>query len=162
VPLVPTGLAANPGDNLVGLSWAAASGATSYNLKRTETHGGAYTTMTNVTTTSCADLGVINGTTYYYVISAVNLGGESPDSNPVAVTPSSTAPVSISLSLSGGALNFSWPPDHIGWRLQVQTNALDAGLGANWFDVPGSVVTNHLSFPVDGNSGSVFYRLIHP
>lgn len=162
IPPTPTGLIANSGDNQVGLSWAVSSGATSYNVKRSVTNGGVYTTMTNVTTTACTDSGMVNGTTYYYVVSAVNIGGESADSTQVGVTPSSTAPVTISLSLSGGALNFSWPPDHIGWRLQVQTNALDAGLGANWFDVPGSVVTNRLSLPVDGNSGSVFYQLIYP
>jgi hypothetical protein len=56
----------------------------------------------------------------------------------------------------------SWPDDHIGWRLQVQTNDLSTGLGTNWFDVPGSTNLNSLLLPVDVNCGSVFYRLVYP
>jgi len=63
--------------------------------------------------------------------------------------------------VSGGTLNFSWPPDHTGWRLQVQTNALNAGLGTNWFDVAGSSLTNTIAVPVDVTKGSVFYRLVY-
>lgn len=73
-----------------------------------------------------------------------------------------TNPTNIFAALSGGAITLSWPADHIGWRLQVQTNSLDTGLGASWFDVPGTAITNFLGIPVDPNSGSVFYRLIYP
>jgi len=45
--------------------------------------------------------------------------------------------------------------------LQVQTNSLNAGLGTNWMDVPGSSLTNNVVLPVDATMGSVFYRLIY-
>jgi len=34
----------------------------------------------------------------------------------------------IAFSVSGSALSLSWPADHLGWSLQVQTNAAGAGL----------------------------------
>ena len=52
--------------------------------------------------------------------------------------------------------------DHIGWRLQAQTNSVPAGLGTNWFDVPNSTATNQMAFTLDPGVGSVFYRLVYP
>jgi hypothetical protein len=65
-------------------------------------------------------------------------------------------------NVSGTNLNLSWPAGYTGWRLQVQTNGLDAGLGTNWVDVSGSSLTNNVALPVDATEGSVFYRLIYP
>jgi len=59
-------------------------------------------------------------------------------------------------------LTLSWPADHIGWRLQVQTIQADVGLGTNWTDVPDTALTNQINFPLDLNSGSVFYCMIYP
>jgi len=63
---------------LVSLSWAMSAGATSYNLKRSPSHGGPYSTIASTTSTSYNDTSVTNGGTYYYVVSAVNAGGETP------------------------------------------------------------------------------------
>jgi autotransporter-associated beta strand protein len=73
-----------------------------------------------------------------------------------------TNPTNLTWSVSGADLALSWPVDHTGWRLQVQTNSLTTGLGETWFDVPGSAVTNSLILPMDLNNESVFYRLISP
>jgi fibronectin type 3 domain-containing protein len=162
VPAAPTGLAATPGNGQVGLSWNASASATSYKLKRATTSGGPYTTITNVTTTACLDAALSNGTTYYYVVSAANISGEGLNSTQVSAIPSSTVPVDVSMSASSGALTLSWPADHLGWRLQVQTNILATGLSSNWFDVAGSSATNSVILPVDANQGSVFYRLVYP
>jgi hypothetical protein len=86
VPAAPTGLTASPGDAQVALSWNASSGATSYNAKRATVHGGPYTAVTNVNTTSCIDTGLMNGATYYYVVSALNSGGESTNSAEAVAT----------------------------------------------------------------------------
>jgi hypothetical protein len=74
----------------------------------------------------------------------------------VTVNPNST---NITASLSGGTLTLSWPQDHTGWTLQVQTNSSGHGLGTNWFDLPGSASTNAFSTPIVLTNGSVFYRL---
>jgi hypothetical protein len=85
----PTNLMATAGSGQVGLSWSASSGATSYNVKRSTTSGGPYTIVASPTTTSYTDGGLTNGTTYYYVVSAVNTAGESATSTQVSATPAS-------------------------------------------------------------------------
>jgi autotransporter-associated beta strand protein len=74
----------------------------------------------------------------------------------------STAPASIASAMSGSLLTFSWPADHTGWRLQVQTNAASVGLSTNWVDVLNSPLTNRITFTVDSTIGCAFYRLIYP
>jgi autotransporter-associated beta strand protein len=78
------------------------------------------------------------------------------------IQPVATNPTNISYTVGGGNLTLSWPADHLGWRLQAQTNDLSTGLGTNWFDVPGSTNLNSLLLPVDVNRSSVFYRLVYP
>jgi len=91
VPTAPTGLAAAAGNAQVALSWSATSGATGYNVKRSTTNGGPYSNVAaNVSGTSYTNTGLTNGTTYYYVVTAVNASGESPVSTQVSGTP--TAP----------------------------------------------------------------------
>lgn len=73
--LPPSGLTAKSGITEIDLSWTATAGAVSYNVKRSLTPGGPYTTISTagtVTGTTYTDTGLTNGTTYYYVVSAVN------------------------------------------------------------------------------------------
>ncbi len=89
VPPAPAGVTATAGNAQVALSWNASSGATSYNVKRSTTNGGPYSNVaTNVTAASFTNTGLVNGTTYYYVITALNANGESPVSSQVQGTPS--------------------------------------------------------------------------
>jgi hypothetical protein len=74
----------------------------------------------------------------------------------------STEPVEVVAQVTSGMLTLSWPADHTGWHLQVQTNASGAGLSTNWFDVADSETTNEMTFPVEPTSGSAFYRLKFP
>jgi hypothetical protein len=73
-----------------------------------------------------------------------------------------TTPTNIVTSVAGNTLNLSWPADHLGWSLQVQTNPLSVGLYTNWFIVLGSTATNSVPVQMNGNNGSVFYRLSLP
>jgi fibronectin type 3 domain-containing protein len=97
-PPTPTNLAATGGNAQVALTWSASTGATSYNVKRSTTNGSGYVTVSSPTSTSYTDTGVTNGTTYYYVVSAVNGTGESANSSQVSAIPSApTANVTITV-----------------------------------------------------------------
>jgi fibronectin type 3 domain-containing protein len=91
VPVVPTGLQATAGNAQVSLFWKASTGATSYNLQRSTTSGGPYTQISTPSTTTYMDSGLTNGTTYYYVVAAVNSAGTSANSNQASATPSAPA-----------------------------------------------------------------------
>ena len=87
IPAVPVAVVATAGNAQVSLTWAASSGATSYHVKRGTTSGGPYTQVGTPTSTSYNDSGLTNGTTYYYVVTAVNSAGESASSKQVTATP---------------------------------------------------------------------------
>jgi kumamolisin len=99
-PAAPTNLKATAGDSQVSLSWGASTGATSYNVLRSNTSGSGYSQIaSDVTSTSYTDTGVTNGTTYYYVVEAVDIYGPSGYSNQASATPQvATGDFSISVS----------------------------------------------------------------
>ncbi len=86
VPDAPTGLSATPGGTQVMLNWSPSLGATNYNVKFSTTNGGPYTTIGSTAATSYTNSGLANGTTYYYVVSAVNSYGESSNSAQISTT----------------------------------------------------------------------------
>jgi hypothetical protein len=94
-PAVPTNLVATAGDTTVTLTWAASSGATSYYVKRSTTNGGPYTQIAAPTAPSYADTALTDGTTYYYVVSALNSFGESANSAQASATPSAPPPTTF-------------------------------------------------------------------
>jgi autotransporter-associated beta strand protein len=73
-----------------------------------------------------------------------------------------TTPPLITASASNFIYHLSWPADHTGWRLEVQTNSLSTGLGTNWITWPGSSDTNVVYIPISMAAPSVFYRLVWP
>ncbi len=94
-PAAPTGLSATAGNTQVALAWNASTGAASYNLYRSTTPGGEGSTpyRTGLTTTAFTDTGLTNGITYYYQVTAVNAGGQSPKSSEAFATPQVPAPL---------------------------------------------------------------------
>lgn len=86
-PPVPTELSANASNATVRLSWTATPGATSYLVKRATINGGPYTTNSTPSFSAFIDSNVTNGTTYYYVINAVNSAGVSGNSTQVSAVP---------------------------------------------------------------------------
>jgi hypothetical protein len=162
VPAVPAGLVATAGDAQVSLSWNASAHATGYHVKRSTVSGGPYDPLEFITTPAWLDATVSNGTRYYYVVSAVYLGGETAPSTEASARPVSLAPVSLVSVQDGTQMQLSWPADHTGWRLQVQTNAPGDGLTANWTTISESSGSNQFSVPVVTTNGSVFFRLISP
>jgi fibronectin type 3 domain-containing protein len=93
-PGAPTGLNAIAGDGQVALSWAApsfdgGSSISNYVVYRgTSPNPTSALTTVPPTPTSYVDQSAVNGTTYYYKVSAVNSGsGEGAKSNEASATP---------------------------------------------------------------------------
>ncbi len=64
--------------------------------------------------------------------------------------------------VSGSNLILSWASDHIGWKLQIQTNGPRIGITTSWHTVTNSSTTNRWTLVMDPAHGSVFCRLIYP
>ncbi len=105
VPAPPGGIVVTPGNGKIVLTWKSANGATSYHLKRATTSGGPYTTIASPTCLCSTSLGLTNGTTYYFVVSAVNSAGESANSAQVSATPTGAAEPAVPSGLKTMAGN---------------------------------------------------------
>lgn len=91
VPAAPTGVSASSGNQYAAINWSPAATATSYKIKRSTTSAGPYSVVTSGTVSaplaSFADTTAANGTTYYYVVTALNNIGEGTASAEVSATP---------------------------------------------------------------------------
>jgi pectate disaccharide-lyase len=97
-PATPTGLNAMAGNAQVALNWSASASATSYNIKRATVSGGPYSTVGTAANTSFTNTSLTNGTTYFFVVSAVNSAGESGNSNQASATPSAPSGTTVILT----------------------------------------------------------------
>ncbi|MGB8353060.1 MAG: alginate lyase family protein [Chthoniobacteraceae bacterium] len=91
-PPVPQDLTATAGLGHVELKWSPSGAYTAqgYNVSRATTSNGPFESIystTTWTTPGYTDEKVSNGTTYYYLVSAINQSGTSGVSAPVAATP---------------------------------------------------------------------------
>lgn len=142
-PVAPAGLAASPGNAQVALAWNATSGATGYNIKSSTTSGGPYSIVAKVAGTNYTHTGLINGTTYYYVVTATNLAGESANSTQASampVIPIPSAPTGLAATATTTQVNLSW----------------NSGSGATGYNVKRST-TNGGPYTVVGNTAVTTY-----
>ncbi|HEY5345413.1 MAG TPA: hypothetical protein VIK62_03615, partial [Verrucomicrobiae bacterium] len=110
--------------------------------------------------TNYADTNVTNAVNYYYIVSTVGAGGESSNSLQATAAPlPSNQPTNIVLQVTSGQMHLFWPQDHLGWRLQIQTNNLP---GINWTTVPNSTNVTATNIVINPTNGSVFFRMIYP
>ncbi len=68
----------------------------------------------------------------------------------------------INASVSGSNLNLSWPPDRLGWKVQMQTNSLSAGLNANWVTLSATASVTNYTVTINPANPTVFIRMIYP
>ncbi len=83
----PKSLAANAGTGRVTLYWIGDPNAETYNVKRSASASGPFTTVGSTGATNYTDTTVTNGTKYYYEVTSVNSSGESGPSNIAFATP---------------------------------------------------------------------------
>jgi hypothetical protein len=98
---------------VVTLTWTASAGATGYNVKRATTSGGPYTQLAAPSSNGYTDSSVTNGTTYYYVVSAINSTGESANSAQVSATPQApgvppAAPTNLTATPGNAVVTLAW------------------------------------------------------
>src|SRR5262249_24424853 len=87
-PAAPAALTAIPaGFTKVRLRWSAATGATSYVVKRSTTVAAEVPIASGVIGTTFTDTTAVKGQFYYYVVSAVSGAGESGNSSEVVGSP---------------------------------------------------------------------------
>ena len=115
-PNAPSGVLATGGDRQVTVSWIPEAGATSYNLYFASTPGvtkanfGTLPDGTKITGAISpeAQTGLMNGTAYYFVVTALEAAVESAESMEVQATPtapSASCPPAISPTLPQGTLH---------------------------------------------------------
>lgn len=116
-PAKPSGIIVSGGDQKVTISWTASTGATSYNVYYAQATGVNTTNSTKVANvTSGSDIpNLTNGILYYFVVTAVNAGGESPVSSEKFATPAAAlqAPgspthVAVTAGPGVGQASVSW------------------------------------------------------
>ena len=121
-------------------------------------------TGSGFTTISLPASNIVNTVQYVYETNLVTAGSSPAGTIKVlvGVPPVNTNSTNITSVVNGSNLELSWPADHTGWRLQVQTNSLSMGIYTNWVDVTGSTTVNSVTNAINSVNGSVFYRLVYP
>ena len=127
VPGAPAGLTATPGDGQVTLLWTvpASGGAqvTGYNVYQGTSPGGEARVPVNgsslVTATSYKVTGLVNGTTYYFRVTAVNRVGHGPPSAEAKAVPVAVpgAPTRVTATAGDGQVTLFVDRSRVGWRL---------------------------------------------
>ena len=108
VPGAPTTLTATAGNAQVALVWGAPTNSggdpvIGYQIYQGTSPGGeTLLTSTSTTTAAYTSTGLSNGTTYYFVVSAVTSAGEGPFSNEASATPATLPGAPTGLTATGG------------------------------------------------------------
>lgn len=128
----PTGVTAKSGDAIVTVTWIASVGATSYKVSRSQVSGGPYAQVATTSDTTYTDSTVTNGTTYYYVVSAIDASGEGDYStqsaaNPVAPTAPPPAPTILTATAGDGQATITWSASNSAATYRVKRSTSNVG-----------------------------------
>ena len=151
LPAAPTGLTAQGGDEEVFLDWDDSDPGLVYNVYRSETASGPYTSpvTSGVAVSDYLDTGRTNGTTYFYVVTAVQApDNESANSNEASATPQDGTPPTITA-------NVAPPPNAAGWNdtdVTVTFECTDSGSGIATCSDSQTVTTEGADQIVDGTA----------
>ena len=117
VPASPAGVAAIAGDTQVTITWNPVAGATGYNIYWSIAPGVTIATGTKISgaTSPYVQQALVNGTTYYYIVTAVNALGEGVASAQVSASPAApvavpAAPAGVTATAGDTQITISWNP----------------------------------------------------
>ncbi|MGB7233448.1 MAG: glycoside hydrolase family 44 protein, partial [Candidatus Acidiferrum sp.] len=160
VPPIPTSLVATAGNTQVSLTWNSSTGATSYHVKRSTTTSGPYTQVAAPTTTGYTDSSLTNGTTYYYVVSALDSAGESANSNQASATPAAplappATPTGLQATGGNAEVSLTWTasPNAAGYHVKRATTT-----GGPYTQVAAPTTTNDTDTGL--TNGTTYYYVV--
>jgi len=168
LPTPPGSVAVTAGNGIIEVTWQGVYYDRyynwTYNIKRSTTSGGPYTTIYSVQNLYYFhDTSVVNGTPYYYVVSTSDGINESADSVEISATPIGPLPAPA-LTIQRTTTNtmvVSWPSTSTGFVLQQNTNGISF---MNWSNVIGTIQDDgtNKTLIVNPTDQSRFYRLTRP
>jgi len=159
VPVIQTPTA---GNGVVNINWSAVAGSTGYKIYQSTNSGSYGTPLTTVAGSvySYDVTGLTNGTPYYFVVKASNVGGDSINSNEVSATPQVSVPSAVTglTATAGNAhININWSAvaGSTGYKIYQSTNS--GSYGTPLTTVAGSVY----SYDVTGlDNGTPYYFVV--
>lgn len=147
-PAAPTNLIASAAANQISLTWSPVVTATNYFIRRSNILGGTYTIIAATSATNFTDTNVVGGVPYYYVVSAINLGGEGSNSVEVSATP--PVPELFRDIFAASSLNSPTPS-----APTSSTTSYQIISSKSWSPTPG-IGVGHLTFGIAATtSGSI-------
>lgn len=158
-PSAPVLSAVAVSSGTVSFQVAHTSGATNYNVYRSESSGGPYSQVASAkTSTTFTDTNATNGKTWFYVVRSFN-GTESTDSNEVSAQPLPSIAISSIQDLSGTSIRLTWNfsetinTDNIAYELKWGTSAGNLNqtitpLSSSSYDLEGLSVDSTYYFQV--------------
>ena len=157
LPFAPT-LAGSVFGASAYLNWTTVDNAASYTVSRASKSGGPYTVISaGQTGTTYVDSSVTIGTTYYYVVSAVNAFGTSPNSNEVALTPAAPAPFIASEEFDYSPANLGGLAGGLGWA-DAWTGGTNTAVGAPGLTFQSLAVAGNTAMLGTGNNNNNNFR----
>jgi len=159
LPSAPTGVIANAGNEKVAVSWTAVSGATGYNLIYGTTSPVTTVNGTKVTGAVSGDVisGLTNSTPYYFVVTALNLGGESTASGEVSATPTNFigGAIQTALTLAKTVSTFDGIATKIG-----SSDGKGTTTGTALFNLPEDLATDGTNYYVSDTGNHTIRKVV--
>jgi endoglucanase len=167
-PAAPTGLAATAGDATVSLDWNdnGEGDLDGYNVYRSTTPGSGYSQLNGslLSSSDYTDNSVSNGTTYYYVVTAVDTSSnESGNSNEASATPTDTtppaAPTGLAATPGDATVSLDWndngESDLDGYNVYRSTTP-----GGGYSQLNGSLLSSSDYTDNSVSNGTTYYYVV--
>jgi RHS repeat-associated protein len=153
-PLPAPIVAVVSGSGSVTLNWQAVTGAVSYNVYQS-TDNSNFTLLFHPTTTTYKATGLTNGTTYYYIVCAVDANGQGYNSSTVPAVPNGvgpTGPTELRATAESGYITLGWNYSSGATSYNLYRSTASGGEGSSPY---ATNFGNNYGGGYSGNDGSV-------